>query len=211
MHVHVKDGATARKSTTGSDGQPRKTRVDHPAEVAALACVRRGRPGEALNIVMTAYDSAIRGFILRVIRSREAADDLCQQVFLDVFHGIGKFQERSSLWSWLCRIAYHRCLDELRRTQRESAIDDFDVLNALVGQPDPIVDADRIGERRALEKCLGKLPPVIRSQVLMRAFFGLSYEEIAEAVDTPAGTVQVRMSRILPRLRRCLRDEGVAR
>ena len=51
----------------------------------------------------------------------------------------------------------------------------------------------------------------MRMQLLMRHFLGLSYIEIGEAVGVPHGTIQVRMSRILPRLRRCLRGEGVAR
>lgn len=160
---------------------------------------------------MTAYGAPIAAFSLRVLRDRELVKDVRQQVFLEAFQGIGRFQGRSSLWSWLCGIAYHRCLDELRRIRRAGAVDDFDVLDGLAGPPDSTMDADRVAKHRALEQCLGKLSPPMRTQLLMRYFFGLSYLEIGETVGSPHGTVQVRMSRILPRLRRCLRGEGVAR
>jgi RNA polymerase sigma factor (sigma-70 family) len=71
------------------------------------------------------------------------------------------------------------------------------------------MDPDQTATRRALERCLEKLAPPLRSQVMMRYFLGLSYAEIGEEVGAPQGTVQVRVSRILPRLRRCLKGEGL--
>lgn len=160
---------------------------------------------------MDAYGDAIKAFALRIVRNRELAKDIRQQVFLEAFQGFDRFAGRSSLWSWLCSIAYHRCLDELRRLRRTNADDDLAVLNDLAGPPDPTMDADRAAKRRALEQCLGELSVPMRTQLLMRCFFGLSYVEIGEVLGTPHGTVQVRMSRVLPRLRRCLRGEGLAR
>ena len=86
-----------------------------------------------------------------------------------------------------------------------------DVLDALAGQPDATTVEDRAAKRRALERCLGKLSAPMRAQLLMRYFFGLSHQEIGELIGASHGTVQVRMSRILPRLKRCLRGEGIAR
>jgi RNA polymerase sigma-70 factor (ECF subfamily) len=160
---------------------------------------------------MVAYGRPITAFAVRLVRNHEVAKDIHQQVFLDAFQGIDRFQGRSSLWSWLCGIAYHRCLDELRRNRRTTTADDFDVLDQLSGQPDPTMDVDGATKRRALEHCLGKLAAPLRSQLLMRCFLGLSYVEIGLTIGDAHGTVQVRMSRILPRLRRCLRGEGVAR
>jgi RNA polymerase sigma-70 factor, ECF subfamily len=185
--------------------------VDRSAEEAVLACVRRDRRDEALKILMATYGARLNAFVVRVLRDRELAKDVRQQVFLDAFQGISRFEGRSSLWSWLCSIAYHRCLDELRRIRRSNTFDDFDVLAVLVEQPDLSIDADRVAKRRALEECLGRLSPSMRTQLLMRCFLGLSYVEIGEVVGDPHGTVQVRMSRILPRLRRCLRGEGIPR
>ena len=198
---------------TGNDPgwRPPKSRINRSAEQAALACVRQKRPDQALTILMNAYGVPITTFALRIVRNREVASDVRQQVFLEAFQGIDRFEGRSSIWSWLCGIAYHRCLDECRRLRRASAAGDFEVLADLAGEPDPMMDADRTAKRRALEQCLGQLSPAVRTQLLMRCFFGLSYAEIGETVGTTHSTVQVRMSRLLPRLRRCLRGEGLVR
>lgn len=219
----VEDISSVGNAVAGSDSPPApetgghaprrrpESRVDPSAEKAALAAIQRGQRGEALKILMTAYGAGVTAFALRVVRNREAAKDVHQQVFLEAFQGIGKFEGRSSLWCWLCGIAYHRCMDELRRGKRQGPAEDIDVWDMLAAPPDSMMDADRVARRRALEDCLGKLPVAHRTQLLMRCLFGLSYLEISEAVEAPAGTVQVRISRILPRLRDCLRGKGVLR
>lgn len=200
------------KSDRPAPAQAQSGRVDRAAEDAALAFVARGRHEDALKVLMTAYGAPIMAFALRVVRNREAAQDVRQQVFLEAFQGIAKFQGLGSLWRWLSAITYHRCLDELRRTRRSGAVEDIDAIaNALVGGSDQAGHADRIAKRRALEACLGKLSVSMRSQLLMHYLFDLTYAEIGEAIGAPHGTVQVRMSRVLPRLRRCLQGEGAHR
>lgn len=160
---------------------------------------------------MIAYGAHVTAFAFRIIRNRELANDVRQQVFLEAFQCIDQFQARSSLWSWLCSIAYHRCMDERRRLRKASARDNLEILQDLVGSLDATIDVDRAAKRRALEQCLGRLSPKMQAQLLMRYFFGLSYAEIGATVGAPPSTVQVRLSRLLPRLRQCLRDAGLAR
>jgi RNA polymerase sigma-70 factor (ECF subfamily) len=193
--------------------RPPGSRVDRAAEDAAIERLRSGRRDEALRALMVAYGGPITAFSLRIVRDRELARDVRQQVFLSAFQRIDTFEGRSSLWSWLCGIAYHRCLDELKRNRRVGAValDDFDVLDGLVEPSEATMGPDRIARRRALERCLGKLPVALRTQLLMRCYLGLSHAEIGEVVGEAPGTVQVRISRILPRLRRCLHGEGIER
>jgi RNA polymerase sigma-70 factor (ECF subfamily) len=216
----VHEASPVGSPTIGSDDlstveppawQPPKSRVDRSAEEAALACVRRGQRAEALEILMDTYGDPLMAFALRIVRNRELAKDIRQQVFLEAFQGFDGFEARSTLWSWLCGIAYHRCLDELRRLRRASAADDLAVLDDLAGHPDLMMDADRAAKRRALEQCLGTLSVLMRTQLLMRCLLGLTHTEIGEIVGAPHSTVQVRISRALPRLRQCLRGEGLAR
>jgi RNA polymerase sigma-70 factor (ECF subfamily) len=220
---HVEDGSAAGGVTGDGDGAPdagagnlpsrpsQRARVDHVAEETALASARAGRPGEAVKILMRAYGGHITAFAIRILRESESAKDVRQQVFLEAFQGLRKFKGHSSLWTWLCGITYHRCLDELRRKRRSGGVEDLDMLDRIVGRIDSAMDVDQVAERRALERCLAKLSETMRSQLLMRCFLGLSYMEIGETIDAPHSTVQVRISRILPRLRRCLRGEGVVR
>jgi len=219
----MEDGSSTDGATIGSDELPRaeiqrgstrpraRSCVDPVAEQATLGALRAGRRHEALKILMTAYSGAITAFTIRTLRNREAAKDVHQLVFLEAFQGIHKFEQRSSLWRWLCGIAYHRCLDELKRGRRMSVAGDFDVWDELAAPPDSMMEGDRVAKRRALEKCLSVLSNAMRMQVMMRCFFGLSFVEIGETIGEPHGTVQVRVSRILPRLQRCLLGEGIAR
>lgn len=210
-------GATSESDepvATGIEtGPPPRTssRVNPAAEEAALDALRRGKTADALKLLMGAYSGAITAFAIRILRNRESAKDVHQLVFLEAFQGFQRFEGRSTLWRWLCGIAYHRCLDELRRGRRQSVADDFDVWDELAAPPDPTMDPSQAARRRALEKCLGKLSDSLRMQVMMRCYFGMSFAEIGEAVGDPHGTVQVRVSRILPRLRKCLLGEGAVR
>lgn len=156
---------------------------------------------------MTTYGARIVAFALRILRDRGLAEDVRQHVFIDAYRRFDTFEGRSSLWSWLCRIAYHRCIDQLR-SRRNQEVTDFDVLNELGGSSEPVMDVDRLAKRRVIERCLGKLPELMRTQVLMRYFLGLSYDEVSEVVGGTPGAVQVRISRILPRLRQCLAGSG---
>jgi RNA polymerase sigma-70 factor (ECF subfamily) len=192
-------------------GRIARSRVDRVAEDSALNAARGGRPDEAVKLLMLAYGDAITSFAIRILRDTESASDVRQQVFLEAFRGLASFRGQSSLWGWLCSIAYHRCMDEVRRSRRFGLAEDVELLDRLGEHAVPELSADQITERRALERCLAKLSPDMRSQLLMRYFLGLSYLEIAEIVGDAEGTVQVRISRILPRLRRCLRGEGVSR
>jgi RNA polymerase sigma-70 factor, ECF subfamily len=206
------EGSTEKDAVeSGPTIQSPRSAANPVAEGAALAHVRAGRCDEALKVLMTTYGTHITAFALRMVRDADIARDLHQQVFLDAFQGITKFEGRSSLWRWLCGITYHRCMDELRHRRRVALGDDFDVWERLDTPPDPVMDADQLAMRRALEACMAKLPVAMRAQLLMRFHWGMTYVEIGEMVGDPDGTVQVRISRILPRLRRCLRNEGVAR
>lgn len=220
---HVEDGSLVGVAPSEGGGAPgavatsvparraARSRVDPAAEDRALALARAGRAGEAVKILMRAYGAPITAFAIRILRESEPANDVRQQVFLEAFQGLSKFKGHSSLWSWLCGIAHHRCLDELRRSRRSAGVEDVDVLDQLVGPVEPAADLEQVADRRALERCLAKLSADLRGQLLMRCFLGLSYMEIGEIVDAPHSTVQVRVSRILPRMRRCLRGEGVMR
>jgi RNA polymerase sigma-70 factor (ECF subfamily) len=203
--------ADAAAAAGSRPSPPSRSSIDYAAEERALASVRRGRKDEALRILMMAYGHKITAFAQRMLRQSELANDVRQQVFLQAFQGFDNFKGRSSLWTWLCGIAYHRCVDELRRNGLWNIVEDVDTVDDLLYEGDASLDPEQLVKRRALERCLMKLPGSLRSQLLMRCFFGLSYIEIAELVGASHPTVQVRISRILPRLRRCLRGEGVAR
>lgn len=191
--------------------QPPRTRINREAEDEALACRRRGQLSEAIEVLMKAYGSLILSFVLRIVRHRETAEDVCQQVFFEAFQGIVKFQYRSSFCTWLTSIAYHRSIDLVRRDRRIAATDGSDVLDALYWSSEQPMDPEAVGKRRALEQCLGKVHEGLRTVLLMRFHVGLSCVEIGEITGAPSKTVQMRIARVLHQLRRCLRGKGFGR
>jgi RNA polymerase sigma factor (sigma-70 family) len=208
--VIEREGPPADQPPSGR-WEPPRSRANRAAEDEALAFARHGQRDRALTILLDAYGTAVTALAVRLLRNAEVAKDVRQQVFLEAFQGFARFEARGSLLSWLYSITFNRCMDELRRNTRLVPSDNFDVLDRLDREPDPVMDADRVAERRALEHCLARLQPRLRAQLLMRYMEGLSYVEIGEIVGEPPGTVQVRMSRVMPKVKRCLRGEGVAR
>jgi RNA polymerase sigma-70 factor (ECF subfamily) len=208
------DSGDARAAVVAPAAPSRVTRIDAAREREVLDLWARGRRDEAMRVLMSTYGRLIVAYARRTVRDEHDAQDIRQQTFLEVFRGLDTFERRSSLWTWLCKIAFNRCVDAGRRRGRidkgEVAVDS-DVLDAVRDPSEHAMSADVLAMRRALETCLRKLPIAIRLQVLMRTHQGLSYSEIAEIVGDPAGTVQVRIARALPKLQKCLRGEGVHR
>lgn len=162
-----------------------------------------------MKILLTLYASPLLTFITRVLRDAFAAEEVRQEVFIDAYRSLGKFEGRSTVWSWLCGIAYHRSYDAIRKRRRGDAPDKrepSEVLEQIAAPNAPPIHL----EHRALKECMDKISDELRSEVLMRYHDGLSYEEISEIVHKPAGTVLVRVARTLEKIEKCLRRKGIS-
>jgi RNA polymerase sigma factor (sigma-70 family) len=183
-------------------------------EAEALAHLDRGDPRAALVILMRVHGDAVLGHCIRVLRDRALAEDIRQQVFLEAFRDLARFQRRSTLRCWILGIASHRCLDAIKaRRRRDARIDSGEeeaVVAAADESPDPSHHVDRERTSRFLESCLDGLSEEVRMTVLMKFQLGLSYEEMSPMLNQRPGTLQARVARALPVLRRCLETKGVA-
>ena len=181
-------------------------------EYLALAALDRGKPEEALSILMRAYGTAVYRYCRQMAGSDDLAEEIQQLTFVQAYEGLAKFARRSSLRTWLFGIARHRCLDlakmNRRRLRRFGPLEDVPDMAA----PDRSVE-ERLSEdsrARALERCLQGLGPRVRDAVLLRFQHGLSYPEIARISGEKPPALQVRVARALPILRRCLEEKGMA-
>ena len=134
---------------------------------------------------------------LNMMGSREDAEDCAQEAMLKAFRGFARFEGRSKFSTWLYSIATHVCLDALRA--RRDAVS-LDVLRESGWEmPDEEPEAyERLEEgerRRLLKAALGELPPDFRAALTLIDLQGLSYQEAAEALALPLGTVKSRVSR----------------
>lgn len=175
-----------------------------PADLLA-----RGDRKGAIASLMDLHGAAVFGFCVRALRDRAQAEDVLQQVFLEAYRDIARFEGRSSLRTWLLRIASHRCHDAIRsRNRRERMVDgDEDVERA-----DPAAPVAQRLERSelvaALEACLGELSDEVRMTVLLRFQSELTYDEMSASLGARSDALQARVARALPALRRCLERKG---
>ena len=147
---------------------------------------------------------------LRIVRNRDAAEDVLQESFLSVWRGAGNY--RASLsppMAWMGLIVRSRALDALRKrtTDRADLMNDIDddMAPALEGDsPNPMDVADASQQAFALHHCLGKLDNKQREVVSLAYLRDLSHGELSEQLRLPLGTVKTWIRRGLEQLRTCM-------
>jgi RNA polymerase sigma-70 factor, ECF subfamily len=177
-------------------------------ETAVLDRARRG-DHEAFAVVVRHYDPQLRGLAFRLLGSRDRMDDALQEAYVKAFKALPGFRGQSQLGTWLHRIVFNACLDELGCLRRVHAVPLEDAPEALAPGPD---QADLVAGREQLADALASLPPHDRAAVLLVDGQGFDYAAAAEVLGIPAGTVASRLNRARATLRRALGEsvKGVA-
>jgi|SRR5215469_1787448 len=167
----------------------------------------------AFDWLVTYYHASVYNVIYGILSDRADAADVTQEVFLKAFRGIGGFRQGSSLKTWLYRIAVRESLNHRRWWHRhcrnEVSID------ASLHEDQPAAQIEdlsatpfeRLAAREtqsAVRNALAQLPDVYRSAVILRDLEGLSYEEVAEVLETSVATVKTRILRGRRTLRKLL-------
>lgn len=151
--------------------------------------MRAGNQG-AMEALYDRYSSLVYSIGLRVLRDASTAEDLLQEIFLQLWRKPESFDSsRASLGPWLAVIARNRAIDVLRKRRPETDIDDLTIST-------PPDFADRAERARAFEKigdALTKMPPAQRSALEMAYFDGLTHSEIAAKTGEPLGTIKTRI------------------
>jgi RNA polymerase sigma-70 factor (ECF subfamily) len=150
----------------------------------------------------------------------DEAEDLTQDVFLKIFKSLNTFDQRANFQTWLVSVSRNLCIDHYRSVRKERETIDRDVdageLTPAAQTISPIAALEQADRVTLLKKAMAQLPPTLRSAVLLRDIQELSYQEIADRLHLPEGTVKSRINRgrtELARQIRRLRDEletGVA-
>ncbi len=170
-----------------------------------LKLIRKCKRGEeaAFAKLLNRYRGAIYNLCYRMTRNAEDARDLAQEVFTKVFALLDRYDEKYAFSSWLFRIATNHCIDHLRRNRlRFLSLDgnvgadgeEFELQLPDYGpSPETVLQRKEAIER--LEEIIAELPPHYRVITLLRHDQQLSYEEIAEILQLPLGTVKARIHR----------------
>lgn len=156
----------------------------------------RNGDGRAFEELVIAHQHRIFGVALRMLGDAAEAQDVAQEVFLRAHRALGGFRGDSKLSTWLYTIASRLCLTRLGAGERRLRHDSEERLARLADtQADPAKDAERSELQAALHRAIAELAEERRIVVVLRDIEGLSYEEIAAALDLELGTVRSRLHR----------------
>ena len=156
----------------------------------------------AFEDLVIRYEAQVRRIAFGVLRDHALAEDVAQETFLTACRKADSFRAEGSVRSWLFRIAVRRALDELKKRGRKAEV-------AIVD------DGGRVDESHKqldagwdLERALERLTPEHRAVLILKEVEGLSYQEIAESLGWPMGTVATRLHRARLELRASLQEKS---
>ena len=198
------------------------TRSVSREEVALIARARAGDQ-DAFGVLVRLHQGAVYQLTLRMLRDPEEACEATQEVFLAAWQGLHGFREEARFATWLYRIAYNYCLKATEKRKRdESARAELVATSAREQRPANVMSAqlaqDAERDMRELVRVeIANLPTKYRAALVLRHLQDLSYEEMAEVMRVPIGTVKTHLFRARALLKERLqdleraRDEGLAR
>lgn len=171
---------------------------------------------DAFGQLVLAHQNKVYSLCVHLLGSREEAEDMAQEAFLKAWRSLDSFLGESSFSTWMHRLTTNLCLDHLRKQTRRQNISvavSLDDEEAAIPEPagqtgDPHEALERGERRRALAKGLQELPEHYRRPLVMREVGGMSYQEIAAALELDLGTVKSRIARARETLRKILLRDG---
>ena len=162
-------------------------------ESAEAALLRRARDGEreAISILINRHRSRLTNLAFQILRDRADAEDCAQEILLRALDKLPTFRGESEFSSWLYRLTLNFCLEKRRLDQRRA-----EILAEHLGEATTQTDSHerQIETRQLIERALDALSEPQRVALLLREWQGFSYEEIAEILQLPIGTVRSRLS-----------------
>jgi RNA polymerase sigma-70 factor, ECF subfamily len=153
---------------------------------------------DAFLALVAPHDRALRALAYRLLGDAGVMDDVLHTAYANAYRALHSFSGRSAVSTWLYRIAYNACLDELRRRRRTRAV------AAAAPLPSPPDPADVVAQRLDVGLALAELPAELRAAVLLVDGDGLPYDDAASVLGIRTRTLASRLSRARAELRAAL-------
>jgi RNA polymerase sigma-70 factor (ECF subfamily) len=173
-----------------------------PTDAQLVRRVQKGDKG-AFDLLVLKYQHKIVNLVMRYVRDPDQALDISQEAFLKAYRALPRFRGDSAFYTWLYRIAVNTAKNYLaaqRRRPLDVELDlqdpeQFDLHAKLkeVDTPEGVVLSRELHE--TVERAIDSLPDDLRTAIVLRELDGMSYEEIAQTMDCPVGTVRSRIFR----------------
>ncbi len=161
-----------------------------------LATQAQAGDRDSLNTLLSRNYQRVFMLCRRMANSEADAHDYCQDALVSIVKGLPRFDGRSSFSTWSYRVATNACLDAIRRNKRvPMPVDQLTVAQTVETQSDGVTIAGDVVDKMFIDEILPAVDDAFRVPLVMREVTGLSYNEIAETLDIPIGTVRSRISR----------------
>lgn len=197
-----------------------KDRPDHLKDASDQRVVAWARQGHeaAFRELVRRYERPVFSLLYRMVRDRALAEDLAQETFIKVLNGIKSYRPEFKFSSWIFKIANNAAIDHLRRRSLDTLSLDGAPTAATPEQmhatalqlgdraESPLQQVENRELGSAIEGAIARLRPEYRSCILLRHVEGYSYEEIADTLELPLGTVKTYIHRARNELRGYLED-----
>jgi len=163
--------------------------------------LRRCEAGDsaAWNLIARTYWKRVFNIAYKFVGRYDDAEDLTQEIFVRLLHALPTYDRRASFDTWITRVSRNHCIDHYRRVRRENdrITHDVDPDGIVLEDPfrRPDVTLEKADEVWLVRKALTRLSPTLRDAVALRDVHDLSYQEIAERLQLPEGTIKSRINR----------------
>jgi len=175
------------------------------------ALIQRCLKGDQLawEAIVRQYRRKVFNVAYKFVGRHDEAEDLTQDIFLKIFKSLGTFDSRANFQTWLISVSRNLCIDHYRSVRKERETIDRDVdsneLSPVSHEVSPVQALEQRDRVMLLKQALAGLPETLRTAVLMRDIQELSYQEIADKLRLPEGTVKSRINRGRTELARQIR------
>jgi RNA polymerase sigma-70 factor (ECF subfamily) len=180
-----------------SQTAPVSSGIDAELEALIQGCLRGDQ--STWDQIVRRYRRKVFNVAYKFVGRHEEAEDLTQDIFLKIYRSLATFDRRANFQTWLISISRNLCIDHYRsvRKERETINRDMDAseLTPVAPEAGPVAALEQRDRVALLRQGLAALPPALRTAVLMRDIQEMTYQEIADALRVPEGTVKSRINR----------------
>ncbi len=164
----------------------------------------------ALRALLGRHQLRVYRFILRIVRREAVAEEVTNEVFLEVWRNAGSYEGRSAVGTWLLSIAHNRAVSSLRR-RREDELDE-ETAGAMPDEgDDPEVSLQKVDKAAQLRRCIDQLSAEHRTIVDLVYYHEKSINEVSEVLSIPVNTVKTRMFYARKKLSELMQAAGIDR
>jgi len=183
------------------------TTVRPSPEDGELVAMTLGGNSEGFATLVGRYDRAVYHLAYRTLHDVEEARDVAQEAFFKAYRSLRTFKPGAKFSTWIFAITYHACCDRLNRRKRYS---NEEMPERADPGPGPESQAIALDQARRLHDAIDELPEKYRTVITLYHLQGKQYDEIAEVLGIPMGTVKTHLFRAKEHLRKLLGAEEVA-